>query len=275
MDLLLLKLALVPFLIGAVTLVGRRYGPRASGLLVGLPLTSGPVVLFQAVEQGREFASRSALGTLTGLVALSGFCLAYSSLAHVQAWRAPWSACALAGWSAYLLAAWLLLGVKLDLVGSTLLVLGTLAAVQMLLPRGGSSRSSAPAPAWDLPFRMVAATAMVLLLTGMADRLGPRLSGLLAPFPIYASVVTISTHLVEKSSSALSVLRGVVLGSYGFALFFIIVSATLVPWGIGPAFSAAAAAAIAPALLHLFVAWARRRRRSDPAAAFVQPPRSR
>ena len=232
--------------------MGRRYGPRASGLLVGLPLTSGPVIFFQALEQGQAFAAHAALGTLTGLIALSAFCLSYGRLAP----RAPWLACALAGWASYLLLAWCLLGVELELLASALLVTAVLASVQKLLPRRESSEASSPASAWDLPFRIVAATSMVLLLTGMANSLGPRLSGLLAPFPIYASVVAISTHAHQGGGAALAVLRGVLLGSYGFALFFVTLSSTLVPWGIPSAFAAAASAST---LMHLLLRFQRKR----------------
>ena len=62
--LLLLKLILTPLLIGSISVAERRFGPAVSGWLVGLPLTSAPVALFLALEQGTAFASRVAQGTL-------------------------------------------------------------------------------------------------------------------------------------------------------------------------------------------------------------------
>jgi hypothetical protein len=72
----LLKLVLTPLLIAAISLASRRWGPGIGGAIAGLPLTSGPVSVFLALEQGREFTSRSAVGTLLGLVSQAGFCLA-------------------------------------------------------------------------------------------------------------------------------------------------------------------------------------------------------
>ena len=43
-----LKLVLTPLLIGMASVAGRRWGPVVSGWLIGLPLTSAPVVLFLA-----------------------------------------------------------------------------------------------------------------------------------------------------------------------------------------------------------------------------------
>src|SRR2546427_679588 len=69
---LLLKLLLTPLFILIITLIGRRWGSLVSGWLVGLPLTSAPVVLFLALEQGTAFASRAALlgPRLSGLLPL-------------------------------------------------------------------------------------------------------------------------------------------------------------------------------------------------------------
>jgi hypothetical protein len=96
-PLLLLKLTLVPLFIGAVSLAGRRWGPMISGWLVGLPLTSGPVVFFIALEQGKSFAARTAQATLMGLISVSAFCLTYSwASRHIG-----WLGSMLAGWAAY------------------------------------------------------------------------------------------------------------------------------------------------------------------------------
>ncbi|HET7343490.1 MAG TPA: hypothetical protein VFL90_18640, partial [Methylomirabilota bacterium] len=54
---LLLKLAATPLLIAGASLAGRRWGPAVGGWLVGLPLTSGPVAVFLALEHGAAFAA--------------------------------------------------------------------------------------------------------------------------------------------------------------------------------------------------------------------------
>jgi hypothetical protein len=56
---LLLKLTLAPFLVAAATLIARKWGAKAGGLLMGLPLTTGPIFLFLAVDQGPRFAARA------------------------------------------------------------------------------------------------------------------------------------------------------------------------------------------------------------------------
>src|SRR5437660_12361221 len=78
MRVLVAKLILTPVLIVTISIVARRWGPKTGGLLAGLPLTSAPISVFLAVEQGRDFAARAAAGTLSGVAAVAVFCLAYA-----------------------------------------------------------------------------------------------------------------------------------------------------------------------------------------------------
>jgi hypothetical protein len=55
--LLLLKLCLTPILIGGVSLAARRWDPSVGGWLVAMPLTSGPVALYIALDHGNAFAA--------------------------------------------------------------------------------------------------------------------------------------------------------------------------------------------------------------------------
>jgi hypothetical protein len=77
-PILALKLILTPILIGGASLAGRRWGPAIGGWLVSLPLTSGPVTFFLALDRGTPFAATSAVGSLMGLMAIAGFTLAFA-----------------------------------------------------------------------------------------------------------------------------------------------------------------------------------------------------
>src|SRR5215467_6802389 len=94
---LVLKLILTPILIGLASLVSRRWGPTVSGWLIGLPLTSAPVVLFLALELGTTFASRVAQGVILGVLSQAVFCLTYAWLSL----RVVWFICWLLGWSIF------------------------------------------------------------------------------------------------------------------------------------------------------------------------------
>jgi len=218
MGLLLLKLILTPIFIGGVSLAGRRWGPSVSGLLMGLPLTSGPISLFLALQYGPAFAARSAVGNLAGQGSNCCFFLAYGLASR----RMRWPGCVAVSLGAFLAATALGNQVTWTLAGAAAFVLAGILVVARLLPKGELSARPSATPWWDLPARMVVATAFVLALTGCARTLGPQLSGLLAPFPVYGVVLAAFTQRQDGPVAASRLLLGNVLGSFAFLAFFLV-----------------------------------------------------
>ncbi len=99
-------------------------------------------------------------------------------------------------------------------------------------------------PSWDLPLRAGCALVLVLTLTAIAGWLGPRLSGLLAPFPIIATVLATFTHAQRGTAEALRLLRGMVAGFGAFALFCFTLAVSLRGLGTGAAFALATGIAL-------------------------------
>jgi hypothetical protein len=86
---------------------------------------------------------------------------------------------------------------------------------------------------------------LVLVLTGLAGTLGPRLSGLLASFPVLATVLAAFTHAQEGPAAAAQLLRGFAMGLVAFAVFCFVVAEMLPSHGIPITFLAGSAAALA------------------------------
>jgi len=260
---LILKIVLVPILIGAVSLAGRRWGPAISGWLIGLPLSSAPITFFLALEQGTAFAAAAAHGTLMGLISASLFCLVYGRLSR----RLGWIGSTLAGWATYLIVTAALEKISIPLVLSFVAVVAVIAIVLVMLPARRFEAGAIAPPWWEIPLRMVAATSMVVAITAAAASLGPQLSGLLTPFPVYTTVLAVFTHAFQGSGAATGLLRGVQAGLFTFATFFFVVAGTLETKGLLTAFGLAALTAL---LLHGGSLWFLRRPAGS--AATPQPP---
>lgn len=237
---LALKLILTPLLIGVASMVGRRWGPVVSGLLIGLPLTSAPVALFLALEQGTTFASRVAQGTLMGLLSQAAFCVVYAWLSFRVGWLGSW----LIGWGIFFAATFVLAQVSVPLPLAFVGVVSLLFVALLLWPKQQGQLVETTAPAWEVVGRMVIATGFVLGLTGAASALGPLLSGLLSPLPIFATIFAIFTHHFQGATAARQVLHGVIVSSFACATFFLVVAGLLERWGIVATFSAALLAAL-------------------------------
>jgi hypothetical protein len=240
MDNLTLKLVVTPALIGAATLAGRRWGQSVGGWLVGLPLTTGPVAFFIALDHGEPFAAAAVVGSLAGAVAEAAFSLAYGWIAM----RGRWPRALLAGSAAFAAVGAALQGVALGPFGLFVLAIGALVLSLRLLPAAVPGGRPVPPPRWDLPARMVLATAVVLVLTALAPRLGARLSGLLATYPLFAAILTAFGHRLQGVGAAINVLRGLLFGLFSFAGFCLVLALLLVPLGIAVGFTTAIAVAL-------------------------------
>jgi hypothetical protein len=239
-SLLAYKVIGTPLVIGGATLVGRRWGPTASGLLGGLPLASGPLTYFLTVEQGPAFGAASAAATVAGLVAVAAFAVAFTRLSGTGPWPVPLSIALLV----YMAAAACLVVLPLPAFVAFAAALAALAAAIRLAGLPAASGTGRPAPVWDIPARASVATALVVGLSAAAGALGPRVVGLIAPFPVYASVMASFAHALDGPGAAVRLLRGLLAGAFGFACFYLVV-ALLVTHGVVPAFLAATLIAIA------------------------------
>jgi hypothetical protein len=241
MTILLLKILLAPLMIGFASFIGKAFGPSVGGFVVGLPLTSGPIVLILSLEHGQAFARVAAAGILSGVISVVAFCITYSHLCKRTNWL--WSE--LGSITVYLIATYVMELWSPSLLYTSISVIAVLTIAAYLLHTGSVAHHlKASSPNWDLPVRMFVATAFVFLLTSIAQSLGPHLSGLLAPFPIFVSVLVIFTHIFEGSGSAERLLYGVILGLFSFAIFFISITMFIRPFGILFAFTVAIVSAL-------------------------------
>ena len=115
--------------------------------------------------------------------------------------------------------------------------------VAIRLVRDPGPTADAPLPRWDLPARMLLATALVIAITSSASLLGPRLSGLLATVPLYASIIAGFGHQLVGPAAAIRVWRGLLFGLFGFGAFYLMLALLLEPIGIA-AFAIAIVAAV-------------------------------
>jgi hypothetical protein len=255
MLILAFKLFITPLLIGGVTFVGRRWGSIVSGLLIGLPLTSGPISFILAHEHGLDFAAQSAVGNLAGQISNCIFCLAYIQVAK----RCNWLLSSLAAIAAFFAATFALNCIVWALWPAFITLLLVIVGAGRLIPRHAPAQGRFRPPSWDLPGRIVTATGFVLLLTTAADALGPQLSGLISPFPAFSVIFAAFAQYQQGAKTASNLLRGVVLGSGSYAAFFVIVGGLLPPLGITLTYLLASLVAVSVGAIFYFTTQRTRR----------------
>ncbi len=142
------------------------------------------------------------------------------------------------GWAGTLLVGWLVC-LALDLALSFApvpvwpapgLALAAAWAGGRLLPVPGTA-GPLTRPWWDLPARAIATAGLVVAVTAAAGRLGPDLTGALAPFPTGTSVVVVFALAQGGPEAAAATMRGVLRGLGGFSVFCFPVAVLAEPIG--------------------------------------------
>jgi hypothetical protein len=240
MSFLAPKLVLTPLLIASASLAGRRWGAATTGWLVALPLTSGPIFAFIALELGSTAAATAAGGSLVGALGQVAFIVAYVLVAG----RAGWVASAFAAGLAFIATVALVPSVE-PLVLSVV----TIPAIALTVPwliRGRSDHALPVMPPgrWDIPARAVVATVLVVAISASAPVVGGRAAGIMATFPVYVTVLTTFAHRVAGRREAREILLGLAVGLPGFASFFLVAGGLIETGGLWVALGAALVTAV-------------------------------
>lgn len=210
-----------------------------------IPIVAGPILLIIALEHGGTFAAQAATAATAANVALAVFALAL--IVMVDRW--PWWAAMVMAWAAVLLTDLGLAQISVPAWVALVAALLALHGVQAVLRRRpDGSVTATRLPWWDLPARAAATAVLVFTVTGAAAVVGPQLSGVLAPFPIALSVVCAFAAAQTGRVGVIGLLRGIVPGLDGFALFCFVLAITLDRIPVWASFTLATVANVALAL---------------------------
>lgn len=219
----LLKITLVPLVIWAASLAGRRWGHSVSGWISGLPLIAGPISVFLALGEGGKFAADTAASTLQTTGAAGFHCFVFALAAR----RFGWAASLVIAWAGFVVAAAVLGAIPLPPLAGLAVTLVALGLMVAALPRSRVADAPVPIPPIEMAVRIVAAIGLAAAVVLGASILGPRLSGILLTFPIAGTVLPAFTRALHGSDATTRLLRGFIAGLFAFAAFHFVVAVAL------------------------------------------------
>lgn len=248
---LLVKCAVLIFMIHGFRALGRRAGPRYSGLALGLPSTTAVTLVLCGCERGDAAATWMAEANLLGLVAAVALPLAYAQAVRLGCRLALALLGAALG---YILVALFLASLPVMEVGPRLGLATTVILLASVLgrriadpPVKGLRLASSPARALFL--RSVIPTLYVLVVAVVHTVAGPRTAGLVSTFPSMSLVVLAVSHLEAGPCEASRIARFLPLGNLSTLAFLAAFCWVCPETGFGRALVAGYAAAIAVLLL--------------------------
>ena len=241
MTLFYLKLMVTPLLMWAISLASRRWGGLLGGLLSGLPVTSALVMTFLCLEQGTAFALGAVPGALGGLAAVQATYTFYLfATRRLGIAAAVLLAIPFYGLAAYAFTHW---GSLYLSIGVALLLIGVLIRASGREPKP-DTLARPRHRYWEIPLRMVSATALLMLTTRLASWLGPATSGMLAPIPVIAWPLVVFAHVQHGRAGMAAMVRGNAIGAVGVIAFYLVIAGLLEAWGVAIAISLAMVCAV-------------------------------
>jgi hypothetical protein len=251
MLLLTLKLLLGPILVAGGSAAQRRWGQAVGGRLIGLPLTSLPLLVILVVAQGNRFATVAAGATLAGVSAQAVLTWMYARVAI----RHRPSAATGAAIAAFAVTAAVLAVLSPGPVVAAALATTVLAVLLRRWPsadpsaadgrhRGRAQREAGDEVRSSTGVRMLLAGIFSLVVSELARPLGPDLAGLVTALPVLSLVMFALTHHDDGAAAVSDFSHGVQRGSFSVVTALLVLTLALPTGHVVLAFGAAILASV-------------------------------
>ena len=218
---LLVKCVVLIAVVHGLRAVGRRIGPRASALILGLPSSTAIILLLCGQERGGSVAVEMAEASLLGLVAAVFLPMAYAQ-AVGRGWRLPGAiAASVASYFAVALGlGYLHPGAASECLGISLgaILFAAYLAKRIEIPDetpAGDIRSVR----WSALVRTAIPAVYVLVVAIAGSAASPSCAGLISTFPSMSTVLLIVTHLEAGPAEASRIARTLPLANLSTAAF--------------------------------------------------------
>lgn len=228
----LVKAASTASVVVLASVLAEAVGPFWGALIASLPISAGPAYLFLSMQHDAGFVAGSALASFATNAATAVYLLAYATAAR-RGWGG-WR-CIGAALLAWLAAALTVRAVPWTAASATALNLVVYAIghwlAARLMPAGLAIPKAAHRRWFELPLRAAIVAGFVTGLVITSALLGPRVTGIVAVFPIsFSSILAIVRPRIGGPAScvlALTALRAML--GFGFALLTL--HLTIGTWG--------------------------------------------
>ncbi|WP_153301674.1 hypothetical protein [Endozoicomonas arenosclerae] len=196
MELLLAKVVVSVAAVMVLSVIAERVSTRIAGVLSGFPLGTAITIYFIGLDQGPDFVAEGAFHTGLGFVASLMLVISWYQVSQ-KIKRSSVAIAAVISTLVFLLSAMVLKFVSANFVTALLLpFLAIYLAIQFLTPIKNIKIEGRARSSWKLLLlRAVLATLIVLVITGVAESVGPTWSGLFSAFPVTVFPLLLIIHL--------------------------------------------------------------------------------
>jgi hypothetical protein len=208
-----LRMVVAAAFVVSASMIAERTGPVIGALVATLPISSGPMYVFLALDHDAAFIAQGALVSLPINAATILMSLAYAVLAQRQGMIVS-AASAVAIWFGL---ATLMHSVQWSLATAVAVNAVTFAICLPLLQRYRHARMPLITPRWyDVPLRASLVATLVAVVTSVSGWVGPVVTGVLAMYPTVFTSMMLILHPRIGGRPTAAVLANGAYGMIGF-----------------------------------------------------------
>ena len=240
---LAVRMAAVAVFIVLGALISERAGPFFGAMVTSLPVYTGPVYLFLAIDHPPEFLAQVTVGSLGSCAVIPVFVLLYALMARAGHGALPSVLVALTAWVSVAaivqLKDWSLIEAlvfALPIYGVTILIGRGFTHANALTPTGRSWR--------DLMLRVLMVTCVVGAVNALSPFLPVKITGILSIMPTVMLSLILVLHGRIGGPATAALLIHAITGMVGMLLAVTLVGLTIVPWGPAASLSAGLAVSL-------------------------------
>ena len=227
------KVAAAMTIVVTAARVAERAGPFLGAMIATLPVSTGPIYVFLALEYNSAFIAESAISSVASVAGAVGFVAGHAFAARRFA---------TAGSLAIATLAWLSVALLLQLhkwsfIEACLLVAASFALAFLSLRRFeiGAPAATGSATRFDLPLRALLVAAVVVATTLASRASGPALTGVLATYPVVFTSLILILQPRGGGAFASAVLVNGLKGLLGFGTSLAVLHVAALHLGSAPA----------------------------------------
>ena len=230
MTIFIIKLFASIFIVVGLSIITERLSPRVAGILSGYPTGSALTLFFFGLEIGPDFAAKSAIYNMLGLIAMQSFIFFYYKFS--QKFNIVYTS--IFSILGYFIVIWLLHFFHIQKIIIVLVItLFTFFFIYLLrkipdtkiVHRVQLTRKI-------ILLRALMAASVIVLVTSVAKFVGPRWSGLFSAFPALLFPLILIIHINYKKEHVHTLIKNVPIGIFSLILYSLSVSIVYPLYGI-------------------------------------------
>jgi hypothetical protein len=242
LPILALKMAATAMVVVTASLVAERVGALIGAMVATLPIAAGPAYILLALDHDAGFIADSTVASLAVHAATGLFGTAYVFAAQ----RCPFVISIAIAVGTWLGCALTIQAIEWSLAGALTLNAATYGACVPLVQRFLNARVPVIRRRWfDIPLRAMLVALLVGAVVAAGANVGPRLTGILAVFPIVMLSLMLLLHPRIGGPGTAAIIANTIWGLVGFALCILTLHLAVVPLGAPLALTLAFAVSVA------------------------------